>query len=36
MPDELKGRILSAFLTLMNLRENVDRAAERARGTASR
>jgi hypothetical protein len=36
MPDELKGRILSAFLTLMNLRENVDRAAERARGIASR
>lgn len=36
MPDELKGRILSAFLTLMNLRENVDRAAERARSTASR
>lgn len=36
MPDELKGRILSAFLTLMNLRENMDRAAERARGIATR
>lgn len=36
MPDELKARILSAFLTLMNLRENMDRAAERARGIASR
>ena len=36
MPDELKGRILSAFLTLMNLRENMDRAVERARSTATR
>lgn len=29
MPDELKARILSTFLTLMNLRENVERAAAR-------
>lgn len=29
MPDELKGRILSTFLMLMNLRENVERAAAR-------
>ncbi len=36
MPDELKARILSAFLTLMNLRENMDRSAERAKGTVGR
>jgi len=30
LPDEMKGRILSTFLTLMNLRENLDRAARRA------
>jgi hypothetical protein len=35
MPDELKARVLNAFLTLMNLRENMDRAAERARSTIS-
>lgn len=29
LPDELKARILNTFLTLMNLRENVDRAAAR-------
>jgi len=29
LPDELKARILSTFLTLMNLRENVARAAAR-------
>lgn len=29
LPDEMKGRILSTFLTLMNLRENVERAAAR-------
>ncbi|MGH9789895.1 MAG: hypothetical protein ACRD5W_01680, partial [Candidatus Acidiferrales bacterium] len=33
MPDELKARVLNAFLTLMNLRENMDRAAQRARGS---
>ena len=27
--DEMKARILSTFLTLMNLRENLDRAALR-------
>src|SRR5260370_27516051 len=26
LPDELKARILNTFLTLMNLRENLDRA----------
>ncbi len=30
LPDEIKARILSTFLTLMNLRENVERAAARA------
>jgi hypothetical protein len=29
MPDELKARVLSTFLTLMNLRESLDRAALR-------
>ncbi len=29
MADELKARILNTFLTLMNLRENLDRAALR-------
>lgn len=29
LPDELKARILNTFLTLMNLRENLDRAAMR-------
>ena len=29
LTDELKARILSTFLTLMNLRENLDRAALR-------
>lgn len=29
MADEMKARILSTFLTLMNLRENLDRAALR-------
>jgi hypothetical protein len=29
LSDELKARILSTFLTLMNLRENLDRAALR-------
>jgi hypothetical protein len=29
LPDELKARILNTFLTLMNLRENMDRAAAR-------
>lgn len=29
LSDELKKRILSTFLTLMNLRENLDRAASR-------
>jgi hypothetical protein len=33
LPDEIKARILSTFLTLMNLRENVERAA--ARGVPS-
>ncbi len=33
MPDEIKARVLNAFLTLMNLRENMDRAAQRARGS---
>jgi hypothetical protein len=30
LPDEVKARILSGFLALMNLRENLDRAASRA------
>jgi hypothetical protein len=30
MADELKARVLSTFLTLMNLRESLDRAALRA------
>jgi hypothetical protein len=29
LPDEMKARILNTFLTLMNLRENLDRAAQR-------
>lgn len=29
LTDDLKARILSTFLTLMNLRENIDRAAMR-------
>lgn len=29
LPDETKARVLNAFLTLMNLRENLDRAALR-------
>lgn len=29
LADEMKARILNAFLTLMNLRENLDRAALR-------
>ncbi len=29
LPDETKARILNTFLTLMNLRENLDRAALR-------
>jgi hypothetical protein len=29
MADELKARVLSTFLTLMNLRESIDRAALR-------
>ena len=28
--DELKGHVLNTFLTLINLRENLDRAAQRA------
>jgi hypothetical protein len=30
LPDELKARILSTFLTLINMRENLDRAVARA------
>lgn len=30
LPDEIKARILTGFLGLMNLRENLDRAASRA------
>jgi hypothetical protein len=30
LTDDLKARILSTFLTLMNLRENIDRAAMRS------
>jgi hypothetical protein len=33
LPDELKARVLSTFLTLMNLRESLDRAALRAAPT---
>ncbi len=29
LPDAIKGRILNAFLALMNLRENLDRGAAR-------
>jgi len=29
LPDEMKARILNTFLTLMNLRENLDRASLR-------
>jgi len=29
LADEMKARILNTFLTLMNLRENLDRAALR-------
>jgi len=29
LADELKARVLSTFLTLMNLRESLDRAAQR-------
>ncbi|MBZ5699950.1 MAG: hypothetical protein LAN18_15545 [Acidobacteriia bacterium] len=29
LPDEMKARILNTFLTLINLRENLDRAALR-------
>ena len=35
LPDELKARILNTFLTLMNLRENMDRAAARQKPMAS-
>ena len=35
LPDELKARILNTFLTLMNLRENMDRAAARQKPLAS-
>lgn len=31
LPDEMKARILATFLTLMNLRENMDRALARQR-----
>ena len=30
LPDELKARILTGFLSLMNLRENLDRALSRS------
>ena len=30
LTDDLKARILSTFLTLMNLRENIDRASMRS------
>ena len=30
LPDDMKARILNTFLTLMNLRENLDRAMQRA------
>jgi hypothetical protein len=33
MADELKARVLSTFLTLMNLRESLDRAALRMQPT---
>jgi hypothetical protein len=32
LPDELKARILTGFLILMNLRENLDRALSRSAG----
>ena len=32
LPDELKARILTGFLSLMNLRENLDRALARSAG----
>lgn len=32
LPDELKARILSTFLTLINMRENLDRAVARSGG----
>jgi hypothetical protein len=31
LPDEVKARILNTFLTLMNLRENLERSMARAR-----
>jgi hypothetical protein len=34
LPDELKARILNTFLTLMNLRENMERAAARQKPMA--
>ena len=34
LPDEQKARILSTFLTLMNLRESIERAATRAGSSA--
>ncbi len=34
LPDELKARILNTFLTLMNLRENMERAAARLKTRA--
>ena len=34
LPDELKARILNTFLTLMNLRENMDRATARQKTAA--
>lgn len=33
LADEMKGRILNTFLTLMNLRDNLDRAARRSAAT---
>jgi hypothetical protein len=35
LPDETKARILSTFLILMNLRENVERAAARLKPAPS-
>jgi hypothetical protein len=35
LPDETKARILNTFLILMNLRENVERAAERLKSARS-
>jgi hypothetical protein len=34
LPDELKARILNTFLTLMNLRENMERAVARQKPKA--